>query len=229
MSVGMCGRSWRLSTSVEEIKNTSLTFLHTDPDRNLNSNYRNMLLISSVFIFILSYCKYCQSYIVFSHIFCTIIQNITKKLINQKHDFFYSKCNHYSTWLFIIFAGESNGNFIRQNQPSVVLTEGSSTSLSCSYDGSAYSLHWYRQKPGSKPEFLLLIVRSTKTVVPASPPHPHMSITLHDNKRVDLEMSSAAVSDSSMYYCALQHTVTGKQTILYLLVICLLHSHISLP
>ncbi|KAF4117417.1 hypothetical protein G5714_001970 [Onychostoma macrolepis] len=126
---------------------------------------------------------------------------------------------------------ESNGNVIRPNQPSVVLTEGSSTALSCSYDGSAYSLHWYRQKPGSKPEFLLLIVKSTKTVVPASPPHPHMSITLHDNKSVNLKISSAAVSDSAVYYCALQPTVTGKPTTLYknLLVICLLHSHISLP
>uniref|UniRef100_A0A8C2I7V7 T-cell receptor alpha/delta variable 2.0.3 n=1 Tax=Cyprinus carpio TaxID=7962 RepID=A0A8C2I7V7_CYPCA len=109
----------------------------------------------------------------------------------------------------------SNGNVIRPNQPSVVLAEGSSTTLSCSYDGSAYSLHWYRQKPGSKPEFLLLIVRSTKTVVPASPPHTHMSIRLHDNKSVDLEISSAAVSDSAVYYCALEPTVTGKQTTLY--------------
>uniref|UniRef100_A0A9J8AHC9 Ig-like domain-containing protein n=1 Tax=Cyprinus carpio carpio TaxID=630221 RepID=A0A9J8AHC9_CYPCA len=75
---------------------------------------------------------------------------------------------HFLTCFFNVFAGESNGNVIRPNQPSVVLAEGSSTTLSCTYDGSAYSLHWYRQKPGSKPEFLLLIVRSTKTVVPVS-------------------------------------------------------------
>uniref|UniRef100_A0A671QAC7 T-cell receptor alpha/delta variable 2.0.2 n=1 Tax=Sinocyclocheilus anshuiensis TaxID=1608454 RepID=A0A671QAC7_9TELE len=99
--------------------------------------------------------------------------------------------------------------------PSVVLTEGSSTTLSCSYDGSAYSLHWYRQKPGSKPEFLLLIVESTKYVNKADQPHPHMSIRLHDNKSVDLEISSAAVSDSAVYYCALEPTVTGKQTTLF--------------
>uniref|UniRef100_A0A671Q650 T-cell receptor alpha/delta variable 2.0.2 n=1 Tax=Sinocyclocheilus anshuiensis TaxID=1608454 RepID=A0A671Q650_9TELE len=93
------------------------------------------------------------------------------------------------------------GNVIRPNQPSVVLTEGSSATLSCSYDGSAYSLHclWYRQKPGSKPEFLLLIVESTKYVNKADQPHPHMSIRLRNDKRVDLEISSAAVSDSAVY------------------------------
>ncbi len=106
-------------------------------------------------------------------------------------------------------------NVIRPNETSVVLTEGSNTTLSCSYDGSAYSLHWYRQKPGSKPEFLLLIVRSTKTVVPASQPHPHMSIGLRNNNGVDLQITSAAVSDSALYYCALEPTVTGKQTTLY--------------
>uniref|UniRef100_A0A672PZS0 T-cell receptor alpha/delta variable 2.0.2 n=1 Tax=Sinocyclocheilus grahami TaxID=75366 RepID=A0A672PZS0_SINGR len=100
-------------------------------------------------------------------------------------------------------------------QASVVLTEGSSTTLSCTYDGSAYSLHSYRQKPGSKPEFLLLIDESSKYVTRADQPYPHMSIRLHDDKRVDLEISSAAVSDSAVYYCALQPTVTEKPTTLY--------------
>ncbi|KAL1280554.1 hypothetical protein QQF64_015154 [Cirrhinus molitorella] len=60
---------------------------------------------------------------------------------------------------------ESNGDVIRPDQPSVVLTEGSSITLSCTYDESAYSLHWYQQKPGSKPEFLLLIVESSNVSV----------------------------------------------------------------
>ncbi|KAK7163289.1 hypothetical protein R3I93_007353 [Phoxinus phoxinus] len=113
-----------------------------------------------------------------------------------------------SVFIFIHSYCEANGNVIRPNQTSVVLTEGSSITLSCTYDGSAYSLHWYRQMPGSRPEFLLLIMKSSKYVTKADRPHPHMSIKLHD-KLVDLEISSAAVSDSAVYYCALQPTVTG--------------------
>ncbi|XDV27546.1 hypothetical protein PO909_031050 [Leuciscus waleckii] len=120
-----------------------------------------------------------------------------------------------SVLIFILSYCEANGNVIRPNQPSVVLTEGSNITLSCTYDVSAYSLHWYQQKPGSRPEFLLLIVKSTKTEVPASPPLPHMSIKLHNDNRVDLEISSAAVSDAAVYYCALQPTVTGNANTLY--------------
>uniref|UniRef100_A0A673GUL3 Ig-like domain-containing protein n=1 Tax=Sinocyclocheilus rhinocerous TaxID=307959 RepID=A0A673GUL3_9TELE len=121
----------------------------------------------------------------------------------------------FKTTLFIKWTiyCESNGNVIRPNQPSVVLTEGSSTTLSCSYDGSAYSLHWYRQKPGSKPEFLLLIVESTKYVN-----KPALRLTAAADKAaksMNLTISSTEVKDSAVYYCALVPTVTGNTTTLY--------------
>uniref|UniRef100_A0A8C2F2Q7 Ig-like domain-containing protein n=1 Tax=Cyprinus carpio TaxID=7962 RepID=A0A8C2F2Q7_CYPCA len=118
---------------------------------------------------------------------------------------FNSKCNPL---LYInVFAGKVNGNVIRPNQPSVVLTEGSSTTLSCTYDGSAYSLHWYWQKPGSKPEFLLLIVN----------PKPESALRLtaaadKEAKSMNLTISSTEVKDSALYYCALEPTVTGNTT-----------------
>ncbi|XP_073714270.1 uncharacterized protein [Misgurnus anguillicaudatus] len=99
----------------------------------------------------------------------------------------------------------------------VETTEGDSVTLSCKYEGSVYSLLWYRQYPGSKPEFLLLIMESsTKSVTYANPRDPRLDgeVNMQD-KRVHLEISSVKVKDSALYYCALTPTVTGNTTILY--------------
>uniref|UniRef100_A0AAY5F3V9 Ig-like domain-containing protein n=1 Tax=Electrophorus electricus TaxID=8005 RepID=A0AAY5F3V9_ELEEL len=64
-----------------------------------------------------------------------------------------------------------------------ILNIHSDASLSCTYDGSLHSLHWYLLKPGSRPEFLQLIDEETK---------------------VFLLISSATVSVSALYYCALE-------------------------
>ncbi|TRZ04263.1 hypothetical protein DNTS_029947 [Danionella cerebrum] len=53
-------------------------------------------------------------------------------------------------------------------------TEGSPLTLSCEYNGSVNSLHWYRQYPGSKPEFVLLVMESTNFAIYADPQIPGM-------------------------------------------------------
>ncbi|KAI4891168.1 hypothetical protein NFI96_009204 [Prochilodus magdalenae] len=98
--------------------------------------------------------------------------------------------------------------------------EGQTVTLSCSYEYSGAnppSLHWYRQYPGSRPEFLLLTPESGAYVTKAENLDARMSIKVHkeEKKKVDLEISSAAVSDSVLYYCALEPTVTGNPDTLY--------------
>ncbi|CDQ81832.1 unnamed protein product [Oncorhynchus mykiss] len=90
--------------------------------------------------------------------------------------------------------------------------KGNFVTLSCNYSGSPYNLQWYRQYPRSAPKFLLLTtVSSNPSVVNATPPYPHLSIKLNKERtRLDLEISSADVTDSALYYCALQPTVTGN-------------------
>ncbi|KAL0201037.1 hypothetical protein M9458_004224, partial [Cirrhinus mrigala] len=77
--------------------------------------------------------------------------------------------------------------------------------LSCNYTGSVDSLHWYRQYAGSPPQFLILDYYGTTTQ--ANPPVSGISINHRkEDNSVDLIISSAAVSDSALYYCALQPT-----------------------
>uniref|UniRef100_A0A8C1N5P1 Si:ch211-106g8.17 n=1 Tax=Cyprinus carpio TaxID=7962 RepID=A0A8C1N5P1_CYPCA len=87
--------------------------------------------------------------------------------------------------------------------------------LSCKYDSQARNLQWYQQYPGSRPEFLLLVYESN-SVLHAEPPFPRLNASVNkEGKRVYLEISSVAVTDSALYYCALEPTVTGNTRTLY--------------
>ncbi|KAI4875411.1 hypothetical protein NFI96_021933 [Prochilodus magdalenae] len=92
--------------------------------------------------------------------------------------------------------------------------EGQTVTLSCSYSGSAAYLYWYRQYPGSRLEFLLRIDPDDNSVLRATPPVPRLEVKL-DGTKLDLEISSTAVSDSVLYYCALRPTVTRSPSTLY--------------
>ncbi|KAK3545283.1 hypothetical protein QTP70_003021, partial [Hemibagrus guttatus] len=50
---------------------------------------------------------------------------------------------------------------ITPDQTIISSSEGSIITLTCTYDDSAYNLYWYRQKPHSEPEFLLLTSKYT--------------------------------------------------------------------
>lgn len=96
------------------------------------------------------------------------------------------------------------GDVITPVRPEVHGKSGDQISLSCNYS-TALSLHWYRQYPRSSPDFLLLILQNSgesETIKPG------MSVKLNEKKTsVDLEISSAKVTDSAVYYCALKPTV----------------------
>uniref|UniRef100_A0A8C1B3L0 Ig-like domain-containing protein n=1 Tax=Cyprinus carpio carpio TaxID=630221 RepID=A0A8C1B3L0_CYPCA len=86
-------------------------------------------------------------------------------------------------------------------------TERETVILSCKYDSQARNLQWYRQYPGSRPEFLLLVYESN-SVLHAEPPFPRLNASVNkEGKWVYLEISSVAVTDSALYYCALEPTV----------------------
>ncbi|XP_035861065.1 uncharacterized protein LOC116036857 [Sander lucioperca] len=101
--------------------------------------------------------------------------------------------------------GNTMEDDITASSAEVFSSEGRSVTLSCTYSVQAQNLQWYRQDPGSAPQFLLLITDTKPpSVKGATPPHPRLNATLNKEKnQVNLEISSAEVSDSAVYYCAL--------------------------
>uniref|UniRef100_A0A667WLJ8 Immunoglobulin V-set domain-containing protein n=1 Tax=Myripristis murdjan TaxID=586833 RepID=A0A667WLJ8_9TELE len=95
--------------------------------------------------------------------------------------------------------------------------EGSKVTLSYNYSKTADLndyFFWYRQYPGKPPEYLLMITGlNIKKEAESLKSDPRISTKLSEDKRgVDLEISSAAVTDSALYYCP---TVTGNTQSLY--------------
>ncbi|KAI5103934.1 hypothetical protein C0J45_5560, partial [Silurus meridionalis] len=113
-----------------------------------------------------------------------------------------------------VFTAGAVGSSITPEQIIISSPEGSNTTLTCTYD--AVFLHWYRQKPQSVPEFILMISKTTETVKRAEHLEPRISIRLRKKeKKVDLEIFPAAVLDSALYYCAMEPTVTQNSYTLY--------------
>ncbi|XP_067330827.1 uncharacterized protein [Channa argus] len=110
------------------------------------------------------------------------------------------------------FAAMGSMNSINPQSTKEVVAEGRNIKLTCKYEGSIYNIQWYRQYQRSRPEFLLLITETGSIHPPDSDFSAHIDKT---EKRVDLEIISAKVSDSAVYYCALQPKVTGNTTTLY--------------
>ncbi len=114
-----------------------------------------------------------------------------------------------------MFAGTTYGNEIRPTKTEEFAVEGSNVTLSCSYSSAQY-LFWYRQYPGSAPEFLVILFYGA-TDTKKSDVDPRFTAKPNKEKQnqVDLEISSASISDSALYYCALTPTVTGNTRTLY--------------
>ena len=105
--------------------------------------------------------------------------------------------------IFILMAFLYKGSCEEPISPlsdSVLALEGESVTLSCEYKERVTSLQWYQQQPRSPPRFLMSDYSKNTS---------HLS-TYHDKvkQRFHLTINSAEITDSALYYCALQPTLT---------------------
>ncbi|KAI7809847.1 hypothetical protein IRJ41_018567, partial [Triplophysa rosa] len=122
----------------------------------------------------------------------------------------------HSVILLFAFPCVTQGTEIKRNKTEEFAVEGSSVSLSCSYS-SARTLFWYRQHPRSAPQFLVNIIDGVKEDKRSDvDPRFTAKLTEGNDKHVYLEISSAALSDSALYFCALEPTVTQNSTTLHI-------------
>ncbi|XP_035277642.1 uncharacterized protein LOC118229624 [Anguilla anguilla] len=103
---------------------------------------------------------------------------------------------HCLLLLFSAMVDESFQDEITPAAKEVHVLVGNKVKLSCTYTAAASYLYWYRQYPQSKPEFLIFVVNTDRTEGAFTAKHDK------NNKTVHLEISSAEVTDSALYYCA---------------------------
>uniref|UniRef100_A0A3B3C1A0 Ig-like domain-containing protein n=1 Tax=Oryzias melastigma TaxID=30732 RepID=A0A3B3C1A0_ORYME len=112
-----------------------------------------------------------------------------------------------------LFPGLTAGDTISPDQDQLIGTEGKSVTMKCNYqtDDSGPWLHWYKQD--SDLQYMLKRYSSTKENAPEFK-KDRFDAELKV-KSVPLKIHNLHVSDSAVYYCALQPTVTGNSKTLY--------------
>ncbi|ROL44510.1 Ig heavy chain V region XIG14 [Anabarilius grahami] len=114
--------------------------------------------------------------------------------------------------MHFVHTGNSFADTIQPLSSEQHISRGDSVTLSCNYSGFVNNLQWYRKHEGSRPEFLILVNENSESYEDSLRLSAKDS---KDKKQVNLTISSAEVSDSALYYCALRPTVTERAETLY--------------
>ncbi|KAL3989174.1 hypothetical protein ACER0C_013492 [Sarotherodon galilaeus] len=95
---------------------------------------------------------------------------------------------------------------------------GGTVTLHCLYNTSSSSgnyLFWYKQDGNNSPKFILSRVSRDDGNTAAEFKERFSSTLDSSNRSVPLKIQKLQLSDSAVYYCALQPTVTGNTKTLY--------------
>nr|BAB82552.1 T-cell receptor alpha [Paralichthys olivaceus] len=120
---------------------------------------------------------------------------------------------HFSLLLLSILTGVSCDE-LTPDKTEEFSGEGSTVTLSYKFSRTITSndyFFWYRQYPGKPPEFLLYISGSNTTRKSDSLKSETRFSTRLSGDNVRLQISSAAVTDSAVYYCAVKPASANRR------------------
>uniref|UniRef100_A0A8K9WLQ1 Ig-like domain-containing protein n=1 Tax=Oncorhynchus mykiss TaxID=8022 RepID=A0A8K9WLQ1_ONCMY len=114
--------------------------------------------------------------------------------------------------LFFLLLPECTADHVQQQPGGVIATEGGLVTLSCQYNTSANNayLYWFKQEENDFPKYMLSRY-SFGSGDNATGFKERFDARLDaDSKSVPLTIQRVQLSDSAVYYCALQPTVRGN-------------------
>uniref|UniRef100_A0A672YEC2 Ig-like domain-containing protein n=1 Tax=Sphaeramia orbicularis TaxID=375764 RepID=A0A672YEC2_9TELE len=107
---------------------------------------------------------------------------------------------------------QSQNDNVMQPQGDVTGAEGEAVTLGCQYNSSSTTnyLHWYKQEVNSRPTFILNRLTLDQGTTAETFKERFTSTLDQTSRSAPLKIQKLHVSDSAVYYCALQPTVTGN-------------------
>uniref|UniRef100_A0A3B3QEH2 Ig-like domain-containing protein n=1 Tax=Paramormyrops kingsleyae TaxID=1676925 RepID=A0A3B3QEH2_9TELE len=101
----------------------------------------------------------------------------------------------------------SSGDNIEQKETELWKKEGETASLECTFSTSStyFWVYWYRQYPGTAPQFILL--RGSDSYTAEFAEERFSSNADKSSGKAPLSISNVHLGDSAVYYCALRTTV----------------------
>uniref|UniRef100_A0A3Q2XTI7 Ig-like domain-containing protein n=1 Tax=Hippocampus comes TaxID=109280 RepID=A0A3Q2XTI7_HIPCM len=102
---------------------------------------------------------------------------------------------------------------VYQHKRGVHTVEGAAVTLDCSYDSSAYYIFWYKQEANASPDFILSTNQLGKN---AEKYGERFRCSMDASARqAPLHIERVKPSDSGVFYCALQPTLTHSLACLH--------------
>nr|XP_025725010.1 uncharacterized protein LOC112821955 [Callorhinus ursinus] len=107
----------------------------------------------------------------------------------------------------LLMLGQTHGDSVTQMEGQVTLSEETSLTMNCTFSTTwSFTVFWFVQYPEEGPQILLKASRDQE-----KKSNKGFEATLDSkSKSFHLKKGSVQVSDSTVYYCAMNDTVTGE-------------------